>query len=176
MAPWDINQDYADEAFRKALECGLPFNQQLLWLEERDLLTRGKMVIYMRQQWPQGEALKQAWSDAAVQWAMASQKQPVASQSQSNSRKRDSQAMAQQPQQSLRSSSPKAAKSPKKSRHARVTSKNEPICKKYNDQRSCTKDDRQCPERAKHVCDVVKGNGQVCGAWNHNRLSCPHNK
>jgi len=48
------------------------------------------------------------------------------------------------------------------------------ICKKYNDPRTYTARERDCPERRRHVCDVRRPNGEACGSMTHGRLgNCP---
>ena len=41
------------------------------------------------------------------------------------------------------------------------------ICKRYNDNRGSK--GKTCPSGDKHVCDVIKDNGQPCGSTKHNR-------
>ena len=70
MAPLSVNLDYADFALRSTVEVGLHASGGTSWLEQRDVSTRGKMVAYMRQGWPQGEALTRAVAESQVAWTV----------------------------------------------------------------------------------------------------------
>jgi hypothetical protein len=44
------------------------------------------------------------------------------------------------------------------------------FCKAWNSAEGCTRKQKDCPQRAKHVCSFVpSGGGDICGAWNHNK-------
>ncbi len=47
-------------------------------------------------------------------------------------------------------------------------------CDGFNDHRGCTLKQRDCPARNIHRCNMALGSGTLCGAWQHNRLNCPH--
>ena len=63
-----VNLDYCDECLRYTAEKGLPESAALAWLEDIDLMTRSTMVEYMRQGWPQSEALIQSRREHAIDW------------------------------------------------------------------------------------------------------------
>ena len=50
------------------------------------------------------------------------------------------------------------------------------IGKGYNDARTCTQTETQCPDGRCHVCDVRKPDGTACGSRSHTRMSrmCPY--
>ena len=62
-APLDINMNYVDWAYERALAMDC-----LPWLKERDEYTRTLMVSYLRSGYSQGTALKQALSDTTFEW------------------------------------------------------------------------------------------------------------
>jgi hypothetical protein len=68
FARLDVNLCYADAALRKAMLQGGGELSRLRWIEEQDTLTRGLMVTYMRQGWPQSEALTRALNETSIQW------------------------------------------------------------------------------------------------------------
>ena len=63
MAPLDVNQNYADDAFHKALMMRNP-----KWLLERDQQTRTLMIAKIKDGMSQGEALRQAWAEETFEW------------------------------------------------------------------------------------------------------------
>ena len=42
------------------------------------------------------------------------------------------------------------------------------ICKRHNDARGCTKEEKDCPAEKLHVCDFLL-NGKACGKDSHKR-------
>ena len=154
FAPMTINLTYCDECLRKATELQCDPGMQLSWLEERDLLTRGKMIALMRQGYPQGEALERALLDTAVQWSVV----PIASGA------KRAFPPADHPQQQQHQ---------KQKTVTRMASGDE-ICNKYNDNRGCRKDPNKCPDGRKHACDATRADGKPCGSFKHSRKQCPH--
>ena len=47
------------------------------------------------------------------------------------------------------------------------------ICKAFNDGRGGNRDERQCPAKGIHVCDVVLPSGKPCGSRSHHRAGHP---
>ena len=137
------NLDYADEALKFAVEKGLSGREQLEWLEETDLLTRGTMVHYMRQGWPQSEALIQARREHAIDWKASY-----------HSRKRPMEDTEEKSSKRQRTGSHHGGKE---------------VCKPFNDQRGCSAKEENCPYKRRHVCDVLMPNGSVCGSTKHSR-------
>jgi len=160
FAPLDTNLEYADHAFRMALkQTGSAWNM-FKWLEEKDLRTRGLMCNYMRNGWPQGEALTKALKETEIQWSSAGQhggQEPY--------RRRE------------RSRSPrgkgrgKGGKGPKKPvigklqkatndriRYANMATGNRVICRAFNEGH-CKGEN--CPYGNAHVCSVIN-NGKAC--------------
>ena len=151
FSPMAVNMTYCDECLRKATELHCDSGLQLSWLEERDLLTRGKMVALMKQGFPQGEALEQALLDTAVQWSVvptAHTKRPFPTNDQHQL--------------------------PQKQKTVTKLASGDEICKKHNDNRGCRKDPAKCPDGRKHVCDAARPDGRPCGNPKHTRKQCPH--
>ena len=71
MAPWDINMNYADDAFYKGLAMR---DSGAQWLRDRDKTTRTIMVSKIRDGMSQGEALRQAISECTFEWKDAKMK------------------------------------------------------------------------------------------------------
>ena len=67
--PLNINIDYADRALRLAHGLALNEGAKLVWLRARDVETRSTMIGFMRQGWPQGEALTKAQKEHTLEWA-----------------------------------------------------------------------------------------------------------
>ena len=74
------------------------------------------------------------------------------------------------PQLALADSRPASSKErgdySKKWNTSKYDSKNNVICKQYNDPRGCK---LPCPQNRSHVCDVWLAAGRVCGSPHHNR-------
>ncbi|CAK9103822.1 TauD domain-containing protein, partial [Durusdinium trenchii] len=145
FAPLDVNVQYADYCLRQVTEVVTNASQQLAWLQSKDENTRACMVEFMRQGQSQGEALQNALTRAEVAWVMPASLPVAVDKSQPDS-----------PEGRLR----------KKERTLRVLPSGQMPCKRYNDQRGCASNEKQCPDKRKHCCDVVKPDGQAC-------LPCP---
>jgi hypothetical protein len=63
MAPLDVNLNYADDAFQRAIKMGTA-----AWLRERDQMTREIMVDKIKDGISQGVALTQAWKETTFEW------------------------------------------------------------------------------------------------------------
>jgi hypothetical protein len=153
-APLSVNLDYADFCLRKASECAMAPDLQLQWLQARDEHTRSRMVELMRQNYPQGEALEKALAETELLWNAQTQQ------------------IHEQPSSGM-TTSPASTPSKRSERTVRVLSTGQAICKKRNDQRGCTAKERDCPDQKRHVCDVKKPDGEVCGSPSHVRSQCP---
>ena len=44
------------------------------------------------------------------------------------------------------------------------------FCGAYNAKKGCVYHERDCPQRAKHLCNVVMPNGDLCRSTRHNAL------
>jgi len=73
--PLNVNLDYADKALRLTTALDLPERAALSWMYARDVQTRSSMISYMRQGWPQGEALNKACREHSQEWTGGPKKQ-----------------------------------------------------------------------------------------------------
>ena len=159
-APLNTNLDYADMALRYTMCQHLPADMALQWLTDNDDCTRGTMIQHMRNGYPQGEALSEAIREHRQDWkAVARAPTPPSK------------------RQRVGGESPvKVSQPPNQRRELADTYRGRLICKKRHDQRGCAANENKCPDRRAHVCDVIKANGEVCGAKDHVRRDCPYNR
>ena len=191
FAPLDVNVNYADECLRRASAWSVDGRVATAWLREKDLLTRGTAVMLMRQGLTQGQALRKAQDECRVEWntaprSRAAEPEPRArSRTPRRSRRRRSRAASRLSEP--RPTRPAAPAGPsgggtrsegkgggKQRRVTASTAKGgKQICKPFNDDRGCTKQERDCPHKAAHVCDFILPDGTVCGG-RHSRRDCRH--
>ena len=124
-------------------------------LRAKDVLTRSTMVVYVRQGWSQGEALKQAVIDHRVDWRSSPSGGAVVEEDltgRPGAKKHKGQGNSSQ------------------ASFAQHFGGKE-ICKAFNDNRGCKGrgKGKPCPNGQLHVCDVVLPSGKPCGNKNHSR-------
>ena len=112
------------------------------------------MVVYVRQGWSQGEALKQAVIEHRVDW-------------------RSSPTGGSVVEDDLQTGQP-GSKRPRNEGHKKKFAqhfKGQQICRAFNDGSNCKSKGKGkgCPRGELHVCDVVLPSGKVCGNKGHNR-------
>ena len=153
MAPLDVNLQYADEALRIASLWTCDPDTALKELRAKDVLTRSTMVVYVRQGWSQGEALKQAVIEHRVDWRSSPSggavveedlNLPPAPKKQRNQGKPNQQSFAQH-------------------------FNGKEICRDFNRNSCKSRGKGGCPNGKLHVCDVLLSNGKACGNKNHSR-------
>ena len=167
FAPLDVNQEYADHAFRMALKQPGSAAATLRWLEDRDHHTRGTMVNLMRSGFPQGEALTKALKDSELKWAspMENEERPMARRGGSNTSGASGSQGPSKPKQKMGMG--KFAKSQSQAHpvkkdnvsYASMMKGGKKICRAFN-MGNCQ--DGKCPYGGLHVCSVVEG-GRTCG-------------
>jgi hypothetical protein len=170
FAPLEVNLNYTEAALRCAIKQPGGQARQLRWLEAIDLETRGAMVSMMRQGWAQGEALSHAWAERMVQWTTVLE--PVRDRTPPRDR-RDHVNEQPSTKKRQRDAERVSGDKPLTGTH---TARGWKICKRYNDARSCTKREDQCPHKGAHVCDMLTGSDKVCGSNSHTRQNCPHKR
>ena len=69
MCPLDTALNYADRAIRVVMATGMPWHEQLGWLEQKDRVTRSIAAGMVRLHWPLGEALTQALAECTGDWS-----------------------------------------------------------------------------------------------------------
>ena len=154
MAPLDVNLQYADEALRIASLWTCDAETALKELRAKDVLTRSTMVVYVRQGWSQGEALKQAVIEHRVDW-------------------RSSPTGGSVVEDDLQTGQP-GSKRPRNEGHKKKFAQHyqgKQICRAFNDGSNCKGKGKGkgCPRNHLHVCDIYLPDGKVCGSKNHNR-------
>ena len=187
MCPLGVNIEYADEALRYAMLWDGAPHVVLQMLRERDIATRSHMVQLMRRDWPQGEALREAMKELKQDWKSASVSHKI----------KEEDDLAPEPPAPLgrrRSRTPPRERRSGQEKNGKNGGKNggngggnggnsggggsvvktagsyqgKQICKRWNDNRGCSSE-KSCPSGGKHVCDVLKPNGQPCGSTKHSR-------
>jgi hypothetical protein len=142
------------------------------WMQDRDELTRGRILMLAREGVPMGEAIEAAIQDTKVEWAMSN---VTTRAPETQAKKRTASANEKEPQQPK----PKRQKGQgqggqehsKKVETATCIQGGKAICKKRNDDRGCTKREQDCPDKRVHRCDALV-NGKACGKadcfrWKH---------
>ena len=160
MSPFDVNLGYCDESLRYANSFPARAAYRLAWFKERDVETRGTMVQYMRQGWPQGEALTQAFVDHKAEW----REKPA--------EERQTQSITEDQRAAKRLKSADSEQCQKSQTHILTGTHfdSTPVCKPHNDPRGCSAKESDCPKHHRHVCDALKPDGKtICGATNHTR-------
>ena len=162
---FEANLNYADISLRQTLTVGVPSHRQVMWLRSRDQATRGRMIVLMRQGWPQTEALAAARSEFQVLWSSAGLDE-------SDSRKRSQSGGGGGGSGGGGGGGGDAPETPpKRQRTATTLPGGRSICKAYNDDRGCSRNEGQCPRKQAHVCDKITSAGKVCGG-RHPRSTC----
>jgi hypothetical protein len=141
-------------------------------MQDRDELTRGRILMLAREGVPMGEAIEAAIQDTKVEWAMSN---VTTRAPETQAKKRTASANEKEPQQPK----PKRQKGQgkggqehsKKVETATCIQGGKAICKKRNDDRGCTKREQDCPDKRVHRCDALV-NGKACGKadcfrWKH---------
>jgi hypothetical protein len=184
FAPLGVNQDYADHWLRRAAQWDLGESVVLEWAQQRDEDTRSKEIEMVRGGWSQGEALERALALTEVAWTIGPANKPAVptdEQAEKNSGRGEDGEGARPTPSSNRNVSGKSGERRGTSHPSGGLVKTvsalpggQVICKKFNDPRTCSTRERDCPEGRRHVCDVLKPNGDACGSKTHNRLgNCP---
>ena len=192
MMPLDVALDYADRALRVTMSCGIPWQEQLDWMERKDRTTRAVMAGLVRRKYPAQEALKQALVETASDWTVVkggevrgvhdSIAQVDGGQSRGRSDNADK-ALPWKRNAGGKASGDKDSKGKGKGKDkdrkkpivqskigklASITRKGEKLCDSFNSSRGCKFSEWKCPQRAFHRCGfLVDDNGTVCYATNH---------
>ena len=186
FAPLDTNLDYADMCLRASFLTSMPPKERLDWLRDRDHKTRGIMCNYIRQGYPQGEALTIALKECAIEWKLGTDK--VAQQTEQEfyeayekpvPRIRLRTKFKDLRMQGKGKGKGKSKKGGKKGggkrggfkgdgKHA-THYKGQEICTRANDGRCDARSSKDCRYRRAHICDVVMPSGKVCASRDHLR-------
>ena len=168
-APLDVNLDYADMALRTAFLMDLPPPARLAWLEQIDNTTRGTAMGYMRQGWPQGEALVLACKEHQVEWKMGTSKvaqqmlAEVTGAGKGKGKKNNKEEKGDGTGKVRKNGKFEKVKRDTKGKGTGKQWKGKDICKRFNDRGCSTGPNEPCPFDRMHVCDVILPNKKVCG-------------
>ena len=161
MMPLDVALDYADFCLRMATE----HRQNVQWLEDKDVLCRGKMIGFMRRGWPAGEALQEALRDCKDEFRERRISAPDRHKSRSPRRVDKA---GDGGKGSPGKGGSKQLQSGSGLRTATTLPGGKSICKPWNDDRGCK---GSCSKA--HSCDrILAKTGKVCGATSHSRANC----
>ena len=149
----------------------------LEWAQQKDEDTRSKEVELVRGGWPQGEALERALALTEVAWTIGPANKPAVSTDEQAEKASAGQGPSGNKGVAGKNGERRGTEKPSGGLVKTVPSLpgGQVICKKYNDPRTCTHKEKDCPEKRRHVCDVRKPNGDACGSTKHSRLgNCPY--
>jgi hypothetical protein len=174
-------QSYLSFVTQKAIHHGGSPGDTAAWLVDRDRQTRSAARSLFMKGWSFAEALKQARQhECGVLWQIDRVRnggpglipdtaQAVAALTNFGQEQPPAPATPTRLQRGEDRGSPH---SPKPVLNATLMKAN--LCDAFNDHRGCSQKQRDCPESKLHRCNMDLGSGAVCGAWQHNRLVCPH--
>jgi hypothetical protein len=165
---------YADYLLRKTANPRSDGSSNgLAWMQDRDELTRGRILMLAREGVPMGEAIEAAIQETKVEWAMNN---ATTRATEINPKKRDatvikSTGQPARPEKRQKGQGKGGSEHPKKVETATCLHGGKQICKKRNDDRGCTKQEQDCPDKRAHRCDALV-NGKACGKdncfrWKH---------
>ena len=177
MMPWGHALAYCDEVTEKVIKVDLPDAAKLSWMRARDEQTRADMTTLINEEWPACEALDKAREQQAHYWRM--EDRSVAAPPPPELRAED----VRPPKHKYESEWPagkgkggggkgnKGGKKPKLIQEALRTistdSNGVRYCGAFNARGGCVRDERKCPQRAKHRCSIQLWKGKACGDVNH---------
>ena len=181
MMTWEAALGYADTVTEKLIKVDLPEHAKLQWVRARDEQTRADMAQMVCEEWPAHEALEKAMDKQAHYWRMldnlvAAPPPPElrAEEPRGGKRAYDG-APWNGPGNGKGKGGGKRQKGGAKGKddevctHRIITVDKHRVkyCGAFNSKRGCVKDERRCPQKARHACAVEVGRGTVCGARDH---------
>ena len=156
---------YHDFVYTKILEHPGSAREVVAWVLDRDRQTRTKArALYMNAGFSWGQAVVESCEKhCAVLWTVTnSGPAAVLATSGGGSAGMDFETPAKR----------------QRTRGAQTASQDDngkKLCKKHNDSRGCAKRQKDCPDKAQHVCDAMKPDGKACLSFTHKRITpCPH--
>ena len=182
--PYDVALNYAYRALRIVSSNGIPWEDQLDWMERKDKITRGVMCGYVRQKWPGQEALARALVETASDWTIVKGSEVVGTHDTVVAKSDD--VIPPKPRttprlRGFRKSTPnnskvgrmaaataKARRSSKIGKVATTTRNKEKLCGAFNSKRGCVRREKDCPQWGKHRCAyIIKEDGACIFATDH---------
>ena len=181
---WQDAITYVDESMHNVLTIAIPEEAKLHWWRTRDETVRTEMAALVNDQWPAGEALKEAVKANAHHWEMAD---AVVAAPEDGDEDVDMEPRhGARPQQAAgkgRGKRPRVGggSSSRGSqgggsfhmvngraiRKITTDSRGTKYCGAWNSERGCTRNQADCPQEAVHACNVSVAKGKACGDPKH---------
>ena len=177
--PWEVALGYVDEVTMAILAMTLHTEaDKVVWVRRRDEQVRSEMVALINDGFSGGEALKTAWTKFAHMWIMRDTAGVATSSADDHQDQRGQVRGRDGPtgkgkgkeDKRPRQQAPDYAgqvKTGTKDRYGRK------FCGAYNAKKGCSRHEKDCPQRGKHLCNVVMPNGDLCQSSRH--IASTHN-
>jgi len=162
FAPLGINMRYADEALNYVLKSGLNGTEAVSWIRERDHLTRGHMISFMKDGLSQGEALEEAMREHKLEWSFSRTRRESSPPPHRPNTRPSEDTELSPPTKRPRARKELEEPNKPKVRLATTLKGGLKICKKFHEGK-CTKEEKRCPDKNYHRCDRILESGSVCG-------------
>ena len=173
--PLDVAIGYVDEVTQATLAMvTLTERERLEWLRRRDEQVRSETVALINDGFSGGEALKTSWSKLAHIWVI---RDGAAAADSSDGGQQRGQVRARSEPKGKGGGKDKGKKgktAPDDFHGVRRASTHNGMkfCGAFNGKRGCVRNEKSCPQGAKHQCSVIKPNGDVCRSTAHG--ACGH--
>ena len=177
--PLEVAVGYVDETTMATLAMRtFTEKERLDWLRKRDEQVRGEMVAYINDGWPGGEALTRASERLAHIWMIREGAVASSGEAQEDrGQKRPRQDKGGKGNGKAAGKSQKGTQDMPRDRSDRSDTmqgvqrasqhKGVKFCGAFNGKKGCTWNEKDCPQHAKHMCNVIMPNGQICRRTNH---------
>ena len=172
FAPLALNITYPDECLRIASSWQVGAGTAVEALKEKDTITRATMCQKMRAGMPQGEALKAAIDEHAIEWKTRPVGNALKRQEAPDGWNGDNRGGRKPKKQKGEQAGKGGGKqTSRKILNAKYYNGWE-VCKAYNDVRGCP--GKKCSQNRHHGCDADIGGGKACGSKQHTRAGHPN--
>lgn len=181
--PLELAIGYVDEVTNATLAMHtLTEWERLGWLRRRDEQVRGEMVALINDSFTGGDALQKAWHKLAHIWIIRDGAASSVDQEDDRRRQDDDRRRGQVRPRSENKGTGAGKDRSKKGRttedvfrgvkRSSADSSGVKFCGAYNGKKGCVWHEKNCPQRAKHICNVFLPSGEICrstqhGAFNH---------
>ena len=143
------------------------------WLRKRDEKVRSEMAALINEGFTGGEALSKAWHKLAHIWIIRDGARTA--DSWEDSQPQDKKRKGTETQGAGSGKGPKqiklenagGGKDPLFGVKRASFANGAKLCGAFNGSKGCVWNERNCPKRAKHACNVIKPNGEVCLSTTH---------
>ena len=178
--PFEAALGYVDDVTQSTLAMHrLTEHDRLGWLRKRDEQVRGEWVALINEGFSGGEALQKATSKLAHIWIINDGASTAAAHDDRTADHEQGRGQVRQrPDEDNRRSNPGQSQKKQKEKGTDVfegvrratKDKNSDMkfCGAWNGKKGCTWNEKNCPQRAKHRCNVILPTGEVCRSSQHN--------